>query len=205
MTDSTTSKNRRAAPRRITASYLENAALFYLQRFDSTARNLRRVLDRKVRRAALHPKSEIDLAQVGTWIEAVVGKMTRLGYIDDTRTAATKARSLFARGTPLAMIRRRLRAAGAEDDAVAAALNGLCREEGGNLDFKAAVALARRRRLGPFRPAEARSDHRNKDLAALARAGFDFDTARRVIDAADAANLMPDNQDGGFTGIGSTA
>jgi regulatory protein len=42
--------------------------------------------------------------------------------------------------------------------------------------------VARRRRLGPYRPAE-RATFREKDLAALARAGFGFALARSVIDA----------------------
>ena len=50
--------------------------------------------------------------------------------------------------------------------------------------WRAAAALARRRRLGPFRPAKDRKDRRARDLAAMARAGFDYDLAKKVIDAA---------------------
>src|SRR3546814_7265925 len=39
-------------------------------------------------------------------------------------------------------------------------------------ELAAAIAYARRRRLGPFRTPDARADRRDKDLAALARAGF---------------------------------
>ena len=44
--------------------------------------------------------------------------------------------------------------------------------------------MARRRRLGPYRPAEARKDQRLRDLATMARAGFAYDVARKVVDAA---------------------
>ena len=44
--------------------------------------------------------------------------------------------------------------------------------------------MARRRRLGPFRLEEARKDKRLRDLATMARAGFAFDLAKKVIDAA---------------------
>ncbi len=50
---------------------------------------------------------------------------------------------------------------------------------------RAAAALARRRRLGPYRAAEDRKDHRLRDLAAMARAGFAYDVAKKVIDAKD--------------------
>jgi regulatory protein len=49
------------------------------------------------------------------------------------------------------------------------------------------VALARRRRLGPFRKAEARAEHRLRDLAAMARAGFAYALAEKVIDAEEIA------------------
>ena len=39
--------------------------------------------------------------------------------------------------------------------------------------------------LGPFRPDKDRKDKRLRDLAAMARAGFAFDIARKVIDAKD--------------------
>jgi regulatory protein len=47
------------------------------------------------------------------------------------------------------------------------------------------VTLARRRRLGPYRPEADREARREKDLAALARAGFGYDIARTVIEASD--------------------
>ena len=47
----------------------------------------------------------------------------------------------------------------------------------------AALAFARRRRLGPFRTTASRAEHREKDLAKLARQGFAYETARRIIDA----------------------
>ena len=56
-------------------------------------------------------------------------------------------------------------------------------EVGTDAELAAAVRLAQRKRLGPFRPAALRAGHRDRDLAAMARAGFDYATARRVIDA----------------------
>jgi regulatory protein len=55
-------------------------------------------------------------------------------------------------------------------------------------EFKAAAAYARRRRLGPYR-AKDRDEHRVRDLASMARAGFAFDLARRIVDAKDPAAL----------------
>jgi len=50
-------------------------------------------------------------------------------------------------------------------------------------NLAAAAAYARRRRLGPFRRPDQRDEKRDKDLAALARQGFGYDTATRIIDS----------------------
>jgi regulatory protein len=71
---------------------------------------------------------------------------------------------------------------------IAAALAAL-EVEYGDSELVAAYNYARRRRLGPYRAQEARDERRERDLAALARAGFGFDTARRVVDATSVEDL----------------
>ena len=58
-----------------------------------------------------------------------------------------------------------------------------------NSELVAAYNYARRRRLGPYRAEDSRDEYRERELAALARAGFGFDTARRVIDAPTVEDL----------------
>ncbi|MCH8002677.1 MAG: RecX family transcriptional regulator, partial [Proteobacteria bacterium] len=53
----------------------------------------------------------------------------------------------------------------------------------------AALAYARRRRLGPYRSPQARAAMREKDLAALGRRGFGYELARRVIETGDVSEL----------------
>ena len=53
-----------------------------------------------------------------------------------------------------------------------------------DVDETAAWSFAKRKRLGPFRSDdEQRRDKRQRDLAALARAGFGYSIAKRIIDA----------------------
>lgn len=173
------------APARITPSYLENAALHYLERFASSSANLRRVLLRKVDRSLAHWGGEREA--VMPWVEATVEKLARLGYLDDSAYAETKARALHRQGKGSRTIRATLAAKGVAADLAGRALAVLA-EEVAEPDLAAAVRLAKKRRLGPFRPS-GRAEMRHKDLAALARAGFDFDTARRVVEADSAEAL----------------
>ena len=47
-------------PRRITPSYLENAALFYLERYATSVAHFRRVLMNKVRRSARFHGTDVE-------------------------------------------------------------------------------------------------------------------------------------------------
>ena len=107
--------------------------------------------------------------------------------IDDKAFAQTKARSLHRRGTSSRVTRQKLKMAGVDGDELEQAMAGLDIEldvTPAQREQRAAAALARRRRLGPWRPAEDRKDHRLRDLATMARAGFAYDLARKIVDAA---------------------
>ncbi len=174
--------NKASPPRRITAAGLEAAALFYLERFASSAENLRRVLMRKVDRAARHFGD--DPAEGSALVDRLIERYQASGLLDDRLYAEAKSRSLFRRGGSTRAIRQHLAARGVAAEVVDAALTEL-REQadcGEDPDLAAAHAYARRRRLGPYRPPEARAAERHRDLAALGRAGFPFDVARAVVD-----------------------
>lgn len=179
----------RRAPRKISPKYLENYARFYLERYASSAENLRRVLYRRVWKSCAHHGT--DQAEAEGWVDALVVRFAAAGLVDDTLYAQGRARSLARRGVPPGVIRRRLQAKGVDPAAIDGALTMLV-EEMPDPELAAAVAYARRRRFGPWRKqrigaTETRADRREKDLAAMARAGFSLDVARRVIDAEDEA------------------
>ncbi len=176
--------------RPITAKYLQNAATFYLERYPSTAEGLRRVLNRRVAKARMLEAPVME--NVKQAIDVIVARFVDAGVIDDKAFAQTKARSLHRRGTSSRVTRQKLKMAGVSGDTLDEAMEGL----GVELDAtpaqreqRAAAALARRRRLGPYRPAEARKDNRLRDLATMARAGFAYDVARKVVDAASPDTL----------------
>ncbi|HYD29662.1 MAG TPA: RecX family transcriptional regulator [Azospirillaceae bacterium] len=183
MTDDKTPPRPRKPPKRVTAPYLEAAALHYLERFAASTAGLRRVLMAKVDRSAhAHGTNREDGARI---IEDLIRKFQRLGYLNDAEFARARAASLHRRGASTRAIREKLATKGVDSDAVDAALAEVAQDTDGEVDVAAAVALARRRRLGPFRDPAKRDELRDKDLAALARAGFSYDIARRVVDADD--------------------
>src|SRR5690349_6806819 len=178
--------HRRRLPRQATAAHLENAALHYLERFSSSSANLRRVLLRKVARSARAHGT--DPAEGAGLVEAIIARYLQSGLLDDAAYAAQKAASLRRRGTSLYGIRGKLAMQWFDAEPIVPTPERLD-DEGGSGDLAAACALARRRRLGPYRPQGAQAEHRRRDLATLARAGFSLDVARRVLACADVATI----------------
>jgi regulatory protein len=162
---------------------LEKWALGYLERFASSAENLRRVLRRRVRRRTSDPEIAREL---GTLIDELVERYRGSGLIDDAAYAAARARGRLARGESLRKIAAGLAAKGIDAEERAAALAAL-RETTPDPDLAAACAFARRRRLGPFRRGPIRGDaaDRQRELATFARAGFARREAEAVLRCAD--------------------
>jgi regulatory protein len=176
--------------RSITARYLQDAAKSYVERYPTTAEGLRRVLQRRVMKAEMHDAPV--MANVERVIADIVAGFVNAGIIDDKAFARTKARALHRRGSSTKLTRLKLKMAGIDGDAMDKALMALDEEldtDPVRREWMAAAALARRRRLGPYRPAEERRDYRARDLAAMARAGFAYDLALRIIDA-NAVDLL---------------
>jgi regulatory protein len=176
-------RQRRLTP--LSPAYLERAALAYLERFAASTASLKRVLMSRIRRAgdAGDPNAERALE----WVQGVIEKMIRLGYVNDEAYARMKAASLHRRGLGRRRVEATLAQKGIGHQQVASALAAVAEEEGAEdgpaLERAAAWRFARRRRLGLYRAEAARAQMRERDMAALARAGFSFDIAREVIEA----------------------
>ena len=160
----------------------------HIGRYAASTGQLRRVLQRRIRRA-LQAGAEVDVEAVETRITALLARMTRSGLLDDAQFAEMRVAGLARRGTSTRAIRVKLREAGLDETVAADALSLYGGAPGVDPDRAAAIRLARRRRLGPFRPEADRTPHRMRDLAALARAGFAPGLCRAVVYAPDAAAL----------------
>ena len=166
--------------REVSEKRLNNVALQYVSRYSATTDSLRKLLMRRVEASARAHGT--DPKEGAIWIEALVTKFQKLGYLNDHAYAKGRARSLLARGNSTRAVAMKLKGKGVDIKNIKIALEA-ARVDTPNLDLAAAAALARRRRLGPYRRNVAREERRDRDLAALARAGFPYDVAKRIIEA----------------------
>lgn len=175
-------------PRRITETYLHNAGLHYLQRFSASSAHFRIIMLRKVRKScAAH--TDQDFTKCERMVERLVEKFIASGLINDETHAGAMASSLRRRGKSRSAIMNKMREKGIEPELAHASLNELdsrTKTNSEDPELEAARIHARRKKLGPYRGIK--QPDTNKELASLARAGFSYDIARKIISA-------PENDD----------
>jgi regulatory protein len=171
----------------LTEAALRDLALHYAARFASTAARLEAYLARKIRERGLAGDAEGRV--IAPDLPALVARLVALGYVDDDAYARMRARDLGSRGYGGRRVEESLRHAGVGEGLRRRHAPG---EAGGR---QAAALMARKRRLGPFGappedgdPLVRRKAH-EKAVAALLRAGHQYDHARFILAAGSVADV----------------
>jgi regulatory protein len=156
---------------------MEEMALAYVARFAVSESKLQSYLARKYRERGWEEEG----ADVPALIAALVARFVSAGYVDDASYARMKSGSLLRRGYGQRRIGQALGQDGI-DEAIRAEVapdQGAARA--------AALAYARKKRLGPYAREGAMADPamRQKQLAAMLRAGHDMGVARTILDFAE--------------------
>jgi regulatory protein len=165
------------------AANLREAAMNYLARYAATEAGLRRVLAKRVDRWA-QTQGDPDIAApivaaAREAIDTVVVALIRVGAVSDAGFAEGRARTLVRTGRSRRAIQARLMAKGVAPDLARSAAG-----DDAGTELAAALILARRRRIGPFRSTkpEDATAARHKELGMFARAGFARETAEQALD-----------------------
>jgi regulatory protein len=164
-------------PKALDRASIEEKALAYLDKFDASQSRLRRVLNDFVQRraTALGADPEPFVAMV----TEVVARYEANGLINDRRYGTAMATRLSERGVSSQVIRMKLQGRGLAGELANEVTQALRVQ--GHSDLDAARALVKKRKLGFRRPESERRSSFRRDLGILARAGFDFDTARQAL------------------------
>lgn len=171
------SPEKRKQPRKITRQYLENAALYYLQRYASSAENFRQVMRRKIKRSCDFHKT--DPESFYPMVDDLAERYKSSGLLDDKVFSDARVASLRRQGRSTGDILAKLQAKGLARADIEAALNAHnSASEAEDPELEAAIRLARRKRLGQAQDPETQ----RKELAKLGRAGFGYETARAALD-----------------------
>ncbi|MET1755497.1 RecX family transcriptional regulator [Novosphingobium sp. RD2P27] len=180
----------RRKPPPLTAAKLEELALAYVARFATTRAKLGAYLARKLRERGWEGDGSPD-------VEALSRRFAEAGYVDDAAFARMKSESLLRRGYGGRRVGDALRAAGVEEDVRADVTPDAAQAR------RAALMLARRRKFGPWGDPLPDRARREKQIAAMLRAGHTLDNARQIVEATDLATA--EAQFDSEVGLGSEA
>lgn len=151
---------------------LEELALAYVGRFATTRARLAAYLARKVRERGWAMAQGPDLA-------ALAERHAAAGLVDDAAFAMSRARALGCRGFGRSRVRQQLRVAGVAEADGAEALDYAARNA-----VDSALRFAERRRIGPFATARADPRLRQRQVAAMVRAGHPLGLALAILKCA---------------------
>ena len=169
----------RKKPRRLEPKHVKDIALDYLAKFAASSAKLKQVMKRRIERsAAAH---DDDPAPMLSEMDRVLVDLIAKGILNDATFAEMMTRSLARRGGSQRKISASLAAKGVSRADTAQAMAKLRADEP-DAELAAAVAFAKRRRLGAFRAkTDDTPERRRKDLGSMARAGFGMDVARKAL------------------------
>jgi regulatory protein len=163
--------SQRRVPKPLDSARLEELALAYVARFATSAAKLEDYLRRKLRERGWEGEGEAPVA-------ALAAKFVAAGFVDDLAYAKAKSGSLLRRGYGQRRIGQALHAAGIGEEVREEVRPGEAEQR------RAALAMARKRGFGPFSAALPDRPVREKQLAAMLRAGHRLDSARELVNAA---------------------
>lgn len=162
-----------------TEEALREGALSYLAHYASTRASLRRVLSRRVDRwARAHPDADPELvARSRATVAVVVDGLVAAGALDDATFAVSRGLGLMRDGVSRRGAVARLVSKGIDPVSARAAL-----PDDEDTELAAALILARKRRIGAFRAADAEDQGvRRREMEVLVRAGFSSTIARAAL------------------------
>ncbi|MDZ4307300.1 regulatory protein RecX [Allopontixanthobacter sp.] len=179
-------KNRtpRPAPPPLDSAKLQELALAYVARFATTSAKLEAYLSRKLRERGWNRDDDgggENLPDLGE----ISARFVDLGYIDEDAYARSRSRGLLGRGFGPRRVSQDLYAAGIDEQTRSEIAPGQAAIR------RAAFELARKRRFGPFSAQEPDPERnrsrKQKQVAAMLRAGHGFETVKAIMGAASVA------------------
>ena len=177
-----TRRRARRKPKPLDPVRLRDLALHYVARSATSSGKLEAYLRRKLRERGWDGEEPAD-------IDGLVADFVARNYVDDQAYGRMKTSGLLSRGYGARRVEQTLRADGLGEDVRTANIPDEANRR------EALLAYVRRRRFGPFRTApaaegpEAAHKAREKQLAAILRAGHSFDHARYAVEARSEAEL----------------
>ncbi len=161
-----------------TVDEMKNFSLTYIEKYAPSKQQLRTYLLKKYLKNSILNVNKKNIADL---IDAVLKDLENEKFLNDKFYSNSKAKSLISRGTSINKIRNYLLSKGINKFYVSQTIDKI-KEDNFDQDFFSAIKICKKKRIGPSRTEDNRKIFYKKDIAILARSGFDFETSKKVMD-----------------------
>ena len=151
---------------------LKKYAINYLSRYNASKKNLDRILHTKVKKMKLEKKDKFILYSS---IASIIADLEINKLIDDKNFAQSKIHTLFLQGKSKILIKSYLLQKGIEKNTIKKTFENF-ELKNPNWESESAKIFARKKRLGIKH-----SNNLEKDLAKMARAGFNYKISKNIL------------------------
>ena len=157
---------------------IRNFAYAYLEKYSPSKQQLRTYLFKKLLKKKQHISSKKEVFDL---IDTVISSLVDQKLLSDKYYSDAKSKAFLKRGYSLNKIRYSLIKKGIDEKYIKGSISKI-KENESDPDFFSAIKICKKRRIGPCREESNRSLFYKKDISILARSGFTYDVAKRVLD-----------------------
>ena len=150
----------------------------YIEKYAPSKQQLKIYLLKKYLKAKILNTNKKNITDL---IDIVLKDLEKNKFINDQFYSQSKAKSLIRRGSSINKIRNYLMSKGVSHEYVKNTIDEI-KENNNDQDFFSAIKICKKKRIGPARNESNRPLFYKKDIAVLARAGFNFGTSKKVMD-----------------------
>ena len=165
----------------VTVEEMRNFAFSYVEKYAPSKQQLKTYLLKKYLKISSQNERKQEITKL---IDIVLSDLETNKFINDKFYSESKAKSMIRRGSSINKIRNYLIGKGVKDQFIKDTVNKI-NEDNSDQDFFSAIKICKKKRIGPARVEANRPLFYKKDIAVLARAGFDFEISRKVMDMTD--------------------
>jgi regulatory protein len=161
-----------------TIDELRNYAYAYLEKYSPSKQQLKTYLFKKYLKKNQKIFNKKELFNV---IDIVISTLEKNNLISDKYYSDAKSKSYLRRGYSLNKIRYSLIQKGIDQKYIKDSISKI-KDNESDPDFFSAIKVCKKRRIGPSRVEDNRNLFYKKDISILARAGFSYETSKKVIE-----------------------
>ena len=162
----------------VTVEEIRKFSFSYLEKYAPSRQQLRTYLLKKFFKSSNYYVAKGELLAL---IDLVISDLDKHKFISDQFYSETKTKKFVKRGYSLNKIRNYLINKGINEKYIKDSISKINLKEN-DQDFFSAIKTCKRRRIGPNREEDNRILFYKKDMAILARSGFNYETSKKVLD-----------------------